>query len=197
MVINATFSNLSVISWRSVLFLLVEETGVCGENHQPVTSHWQTLSHNVLSIHLAMIGVRTHNFSGDRQQPCDHDHCGPTNEWTDLFHINYITSATIFLLTIKDLCFFELWIICLSWLWFRLKRKHCWCITFICFTPQVLSHALNKSKASRQICTDTYWYLTLMSYQVPWLMLCTKVTFERFLKLIQGTDMVDPTLKKF
>jgi hypothetical protein len=28
---NATFNNISVISWRSVL--LVEETGVPGENH--------------------------------------------------------------------------------------------------------------------------------------------------------------------
>jgi hypothetical protein len=27
-------------------------------------------------------------------------------------------------------------------------------------------------------------------------MFSTKVTIERFLKLIQGTDMVDPTLKK-
>ena len=31
MVFNATFSNISAISWRSVL--LVEETGVPGENH--------------------------------------------------------------------------------------------------------------------------------------------------------------------
>jgi len=31
MVFNATFKNISVISWRSVL--LVEETGVPGENH--------------------------------------------------------------------------------------------------------------------------------------------------------------------
>ena len=31
MVLNATFNNISVISWRSVL--LVEETGVPGENH--------------------------------------------------------------------------------------------------------------------------------------------------------------------
>ena len=30
MVLNATFNNISVISWRSVL--LVEETGVPGEN---------------------------------------------------------------------------------------------------------------------------------------------------------------------
>jgi len=37
MVFNTTFNNVSVILWRSVL--LVEETGVPGENHQPVTSH--------------------------------------------------------------------------------------------------------------------------------------------------------------
>ena len=33
MVFNATFNNISVISWRSVL--LVEETGGPGENQQP------------------------------------------------------------------------------------------------------------------------------------------------------------------
>jgi hypothetical protein len=37
MVFKATFSNISDISWRSVL--LVEETGVFGENHRPVASH--------------------------------------------------------------------------------------------------------------------------------------------------------------
>jgi hypothetical protein len=31
---NTTFNNISVISWGSVL--LVEETGVPGENHQPI-----------------------------------------------------------------------------------------------------------------------------------------------------------------
>ena len=42
---NATFNNISTLSWR--LVLLVEETG---KNHcRPVTSHWQTLLHNVLS----------------------------------------------------------------------------------------------------------------------------------------------------
>ena len=46
MVFNATFNNITVLSWRSVL--LVEETGVTAENHRPVTSHWQTLSHNVV-----------------------------------------------------------------------------------------------------------------------------------------------------
>jgi hypothetical protein len=36
-VFNATFNNISVISLRSVL--LLEETGVPEENHQPVASH--------------------------------------------------------------------------------------------------------------------------------------------------------------
>ena len=45
MVLNVTFNNISVISWQSVL--LVEEIGVLGENHRPVASHRQTLSHNV------------------------------------------------------------------------------------------------------------------------------------------------------
>ena len=62
---NATFNNISVISWRSVL--LVEETWVPGENDQPVASHWQTWSHNVVQIalieirewHLVLIGVYT------------------------------------------------------------------------------------------------------------------------------------------
>jgi hypothetical protein len=36
MVFNATFNNISVISWPSILF--VEETGVPGENQQPAAS---------------------------------------------------------------------------------------------------------------------------------------------------------------
>jgi hypothetical protein len=48
MVFNSTFNNISVIAWWSVL--LVEDTGVPGENHQPVVSHWQTLSLYVLYI---------------------------------------------------------------------------------------------------------------------------------------------------
>jgi hypothetical protein len=44
MVFNATFNNISVILWWSVL--LMEETGVPGENQRPVASHRQNLSHN-------------------------------------------------------------------------------------------------------------------------------------------------------
>jgi hypothetical protein len=44
MALNAP-SNISAISQQSIL--LVEETGVPRENHWPVASHWQTLSHNI------------------------------------------------------------------------------------------------------------------------------------------------------
>ena len=65
MLFNATFNNISVISWRSVI--VSEETGVPGENHLPVASHQQTLSHyNVISIIPRLDGIRTRNFSGDR-----------------------------------------------------------------------------------------------------------------------------------
>ena len=37
MVFNATFNNISVISWRSVL--LMEENGGPRENHRPVAIH--------------------------------------------------------------------------------------------------------------------------------------------------------------
>ena len=57
-----SFNNISVISWRSVL--LGEETGGPEENHRPVASHWQTLSHNV--VHLVLTEIQTHNISGDR-----------------------------------------------------------------------------------------------------------------------------------
>jgi len=58
---DATFNNISVISWQSVLF--VEETG---ENRQPAISHWQTISHNV--VHLVLSRSRTHNIGGDRHR---------------------------------------------------------------------------------------------------------------------------------
>jgi hypothetical protein len=45
-VFNTTFHNISVLPWRSAL--LVEETGIPGENRQPATNRRQTLSHNVV-----------------------------------------------------------------------------------------------------------------------------------------------------
>ena len=61
MVLNATFNNITVIWWRSVL--LVEETGVPRENHRPAASHWQIWSDNIVLLTLS--GSRTHNISSD------------------------------------------------------------------------------------------------------------------------------------
>jgi hypothetical protein len=43
--------------------LLLKETG---ESQRPAASHWQTLSHNVVSSTPRLIKIRTHNVSGDR-----------------------------------------------------------------------------------------------------------------------------------
>jgi hypothetical protein len=45
---------------------LVEETGVPREIYQPVTSHWHTQWHNVVSSTPRLSGIQTHNVSGDR-----------------------------------------------------------------------------------------------------------------------------------
>jgi hypothetical protein len=56
-VFNPIFNNILVISRQSGL--LVEEIGALGENHRPATSHWQTLSYNiVLRVHIAVNGIR-------------------------------------------------------------------------------------------------------------------------------------------
>ena len=47
MVVSAGFSNISVISWQSVL--LVEDSGVPEDNQHPAASHWQSLSHKIVS----------------------------------------------------------------------------------------------------------------------------------------------------
>jgi hypothetical protein len=43
--------------------LFVAETGRPDENHLPVVSHCQALSHDV--VHLALTEIRTQNISGD------------------------------------------------------------------------------------------------------------------------------------
>ena len=62
MAFNATFKNISVISWWSVL-LVEEETGETTDLLQVI----ERLYHIMLyRVHLTMNSVRTHNFSDNR-----------------------------------------------------------------------------------------------------------------------------------
>ena len=76
----------------------------------------------------------------------------------------------------------------------------------VCFTPKrQATSSFTCIKQNEGLLSDLNWRL-LMSYPIksttlykrgfPWLMFCTKVTFERFLKFIQSIDMLDLTLKK-
>ena len=62
--VNGSFNNISVISWRSVL--LVDETRVPRENHRTCIKLLSNLSHNVVSNTPRLNGILTHNISGDR-----------------------------------------------------------------------------------------------------------------------------------
>ena len=81
MVFNATFNNISVISWRSVL--LVEDTGKTSDLLQDTENFYHIMLYGII---LSMNRVRTRNIRGDMitqvveiPPPYNHDHNSPGN----------------------------------------------------------------------------------------------------------------------
>jgi hypothetical protein len=80
MVFNTTFNNMSAMSWLSVL--LVQETGVPGENHRPVVSpdkrYYIMLYLEFECTTLEVIDIVVN------QLPWDHEHDGPLSKLRQL-----------------------------------------------------------------------------------------------------------------
>jgi hypothetical protein len=147
MVLNATFNNISVISWRSVL--LVEETG---ENHRPVASHWQTLSHNV--VDLALIEIRILDYEVLPIRSID-----IINSQGGIWYLSYINDKICFNIGSETLrginmenetCYFLLIYLCNQCLWCcqctTLCDKVCqWLATGRWFSPGPLFSYTNKT----------------------------------------------------
>jgi hypothetical protein len=144
MVFNATFNNVSVISWLSVL--LVEETGGPGENHRLVASHWQTLSHYV--VHLTLIGIRTHNISGNICTDCIYS-CKSNN------HRITVTTAPSSISTFKcntDHLYYISDIACIYGTCIQFKTKYSACATL------------------RWVCSKLCWHTVLDNQRLlPWM----------------------------
>jgi hypothetical protein len=131
MVFNATFNCISVISWWSGLSL--KETGGPGENHRPVTSHWQTLLHNVVSSTPRLSWVRTHNVSGDMYwlHSCisNYHTLTTTTALSEYWKYSYIILKQTSILKFLSICSFRYEWLELKWLMGKFLRHlfaHLW-----------------------------------------------------------------------
>jgi hypothetical protein len=59
-------SQIHYIYFLDLILNVHKETVEPGVNHRSAVSHWQTLSHNVVSSTPRRSGIRTHHFSADR-----------------------------------------------------------------------------------------------------------------------------------
>jgi hypothetical protein len=87
----------------------MKETGGPGENHQPVATHLQTLSHDVVSSapRHAKSEIRARNIIGDRSAN-DHDHDNPDSStfcMTHYFCLNMVASTVVVCEDIQNSCF--------------------------------------------------------------------------------------------
>ena len=101
MVFNATFNNISVLSWRLIF--------IGGGNWRtrrkpPVASHRQL--YNV--VHLALIEIWTHNISGDRNWCSCEPHVKYQLKW-DIQHILYFLHWQEYRIYLYDILYFLHW----------------------------------------------------------------------------------------
>ena len=108
MVLYATFTNISVII--VAISFTGEETGGPGENHRSAASHWQTLSHNVVSSTPRLYGIRTRNVGEDRYTDCIGSYKSNYHAITTTTAcISNVLNGIVFVCTYSFLCGFKLW----------------------------------------------------------------------------------------
>jgi hypothetical protein len=116
----STIFQLYNVSWWSVL--LVEETGEPGENHRPVASHWQTISHSVVSStpHLSGFKLTTSVVIGtDCIGSCKSNYHSITTKMVPTFY--------------KEKIYFYLQTLCvlnICQIYISLKSDHLLCVSF-------------------------------------------------------------------
>ena len=161
---NTTFNNISAISWRSVL--MVDETVVPGENHRSVASHWQTLSHNVISNTHRLSGIQTQNFS-DCTVGCKSNYHTITTT-TDPTHIAILYIGNICILSAKYFFF-----ICTS---FKNKKKSETLVRFsFCFKATTYTNAFYISwLVYTKNCIKLGWKINKLKFYVKTVMLLSE-----------------------